>query len=111
MTHDLEFVAMSNEKNQETAVCDLTDNVYNPQWKLRLEYRRGKDSAEKKFDPTSTLNIRVETIEELSKKVEVIGYCALNVFCKPGTADPPDNPTEREFVLNKGAHQVPLYYG
>ena len=111
MTHDLEFVAMSNEKNQETAVCDLTDNVFNPQWKLRLEYRRGKDSAEKKFDPTSTLNIRVETIEELSKKVEVIGYCALNVFCKPGTADPPDNPSEREYVLNKGAHQLPLFYG
>jgi hypothetical protein len=111
MTHDLEFVAMSNEKNQETAVCDLTDNVFNPQWKLRLEYRRGKDSAEKKFDPTSTLNIRVETIEELSKKVEVIGYCALNVFCKPGTADAPDNPSEREYVLNKGAHQLPLFYG
>ena len=111
MTHDLEFVLMSNGSKQESALCDLTDDVFNPEWKLRLEYRRDEKTSEKRFDPTSTLNVRVETIEELSKKVEVIGYCALNIFCKPGKIDPPENPTEREFVLNKGAHQVPLYYG
>jgi hypothetical protein len=111
MTHDLDFVLMSDEKKQESAVCNLTDDVFNPEWKLRLEYRRDENTSEKRFDPTSTLNVRVETIEELSKKVEVIGYCALNIFCKPGKNDPPENPTEREFVLNKGAHQVPLYYG
>ena len=128
-----------------------------PNWKLRMEYRRDESTSEHKFDPTSTINVRIETIEELSKKVEgkysgeaaaildwctveyyccwtltlcfffvvfypflpplplplplVVGYCTLNVFCKPGTKDPPENPTQLEFVLNKGAHQIPVYYG
>ena len=74
-----------------------------------MEYRRDDTTEEHKFDPTSTLNIRIETIEELSKKVEVVGYCGLNIFCKPNSKDPPDNPTQTEFVLNKGAHQIPVY--
>ena len=41
----------------------------------------------------------------------VVGYSTLNVFCKPGTKDPPENPTQLEFVLNKGSHQIPVYYG
>ena len=38
--------------------------------KLRMEYRRDDTTSEHKFDPTSTINVRIETIEELSKKVE-----------------------------------------
>ena len=109
--HDFQYVAMSSEEKQEVAVCNLTDNVYCPEWKLRMEYRRDESTKESKFDPTSTLNIRIETIEELSKKVEVVGYCGLNIFCKPNETNPPDNPTQLEFVLNKGAHQIPVYYG
>jgi len=41
-----------------------------PNWKLRTEYRRDESTSEHKFDPTSTINVRIETIEELSKKVE-----------------------------------------
>ena len=41
-----------------------------PNWKLRMEYRRDESTSEHKFDPTSTINVRIETIEELSKKVE-----------------------------------------
>ena len=69
-----------------------------------MEYRRDENTSEHKFDPTSTINIRIETIEELSKKVEVVGYCGLNIFCKPGSKEAPDNPTQLEFVLNKGIY-------
>ena len=109
--HDFGYVALSSEEKQETCVCTLNDNVFCPEWKLRMEYRRNESTTEHKFDPTSTLNIRIETIEELSKKVEVVGYCGLNLFCKPGSKDAPDNPSQLEYVLNKGAHQIPIYYG
>ena len=29
---------MSSSEKEETAVCDLTDNVFCPEWKLRMEY-------------------------------------------------------------------------
>ena len=35
-----------------------------------MEYRRDESTSEHKFDPTSTINVRIETIEELSKQVE-----------------------------------------
>ena len=38
--HDFGYVAMSSSEKQETAVCNLTDNVFCPEWKLRMEYRR-----------------------------------------------------------------------
>ena len=59
---------MSNEKNQETAVCDLTDNVFNPQ-ETSLEYRQAKIQLRKSLIQ-HLHKYCVETIEELSKKVE-----------------------------------------
>lgn len=83
---------------------DLDSDIYNPRYGLRMEFR------DPVFTQTSTLLLKIYTIERFTKELRVVGYAALNLFCLKGTADPPlsdDNATA--VSLNEGAHQLRLY--
>merc|ERR1711871_1116080 len=85
-------------------ITKISEDAFSPMWNTRIEYR---DSS---FDTTTTLMIRVDVIEESSKQIEVVGYACLNVFCQKGSYLPPTENGE-ECVLNKGGHQIPIFYG
>jgi hypothetical protein len=107
MTSTFKLVKLHEGKNKvadRVAITKISEDAFSPMWNNRIEYR---DST---FDTTTALMIRVDVIEEGSKQIEVVGYACLNVFCEKGTRKPPTVNGE-ECVLNKGGHQIPIYYG
>lgn len=85
---------------------ELDSDILNPEYALRMEFRRGD------FSPTSTLLLKIYTLERTSQELVVIGYSALAVFLDKATGVQPttdSNNSSGELVLNAGAHQLRLY--
>ncbi|XP_031564319.1 uncharacterized protein LOC116299741 isoform X2 [Actinia tenebrosa] len=88
------------------AQSKLYSDIYNPEFDHRLEFR------EPVFPATSTLMLKVYTVDRLSKKLCCLGYAVLPIFLKLGSTDPPSNNSDTEkFSLNEGAHQIRIFNG
>ena len=74
---------------------------------LRTEFRGDR------FDPTTVLVIRVDTIERRIRRARGVGYAVLNLFCVPGESrwSFPSSSAQSDYVLNEGAFQLPLHQG
>lgn len=93
---------------QQTSYPNMDGQRFNPEFNFRQEYR------EDSFNPTSTLLFRIETIDEYSKRPQVIGYSVFNAFVVSGAKDrlaQPRTPRQQEFLLNEGNFQLPIRYG
>ena len=103
-----DLVKMDKWKKSEVDVqlCDQSMDAYSPSaLNVRMEFRS------KKFENTLGICIRVDTIDEITQELRVVGYGYLNVFCQQGKTEAPEGASDRAFVLNEGGHQVPIYYG
>src|SRR5690349_1176224 len=90
-------------KTVEFGFCDPHESSLSPIFNFRTEYR------EDRFDPTTLIIFRVDTIEPYSKRVRVIGYTGINLFVERGTDRQPTDHNSQNFCLNIGAFQLPLY--
>ena len=99
-SHDYE-----KQGGQVSANVELDSSIFDPNFGFRLEFR------DVVFSPTSTLLVKVYTIELQSKELCTVGYCALNIFCMRGTmVQPGPDVLEKVAVsLNDGGHQLPLF--
>eukprot|EP00911_Craspedida_sp_UC1_P000582 UC1_evm3s445 len=100
---------------------ELDSDPQCPEYGLRTELRRGTMAS------TSTLLVKVYTIDAFSKELVVVGYAALPIFLDAGTGKQPLPGTKGgsarsgggggassspvALVLNEGAHQIRLYHG
>ncbi|XXQ36202.1 C2H2-type domain-containing protein [Plasmodiophora brassicae] len=84
------------------AVCSTGSQVQHPTFGIRSEYRA------RSFNPTCTLEVQVEAIEQGSKRLKLVGVAALNVFVTKGTRSQPTEAQTQEFSLNAGSFQLPL---
>ena len=82
---------------------DLDSDICNPRYNLRLEMR---DPC---FTQSSLVLLKIYTIEKESKALKVVGYAALNLFCKRGTEEAVAADDNSAVSLNVGAHQLRLY--
>lgn len=82
---------------------ELSSSVFSPVYGFRTEFRLPI------FDPTTILVISIITIDAASNEVRVLGYACINMFVNKFRKEQPDNPNEQEFLLNKGAFQMPVY--
>ncbi|KAL3657350.1 hypothetical protein V7S43_017669 [Phytophthora oleae] len=81
----------------------VTSNAFDPEFDTYVEYRQSS------FNPTLTLVIRVDTIELVSKRPVILGYCVFPVFIDVESRDQPIRPSIPQFILNEGGFQLPLH--
>ncbi|ESO88244.1 hypothetical protein LOTGIDRAFT_234580 [Lottia gigantea] len=82
----------------------LDSDIYNPIYEHKEEFR---DST---IPPTSTLLLKIYTIDSFYKKLTVVGYATLNLFTETGTERQPTvDKAGIQISLNTGAHQLRLY--
>lgn len=87
--------------------CDATQYCLSPTFNFRHEYR------DEKFDITSILIFRLDTIEKYSGKCQIIGYSGLNLFVLPNTHMQPsadEQKSQSDICLNEGSFQLSLFY-
>ncbi|CAM9304294.1 unnamed protein product, partial [Hapterophycus canaliculatus] len=77
----------------------------NPVFGLRKEFRTGPDE---RMEMTSTVMIRVDTLDRFSSEVRVVGYALLAIFMDP-SGNQPTNASADGAFLREGNYQVPLY--
>jgi hypothetical protein len=99
--------AFGKRDNAGKKVCDVNSKIFNPQVSLRHEIRE-----QGSVDPMATLLLIVRTIDRFTKASVTIGYAVLNVFVdarsgKDGAQ--PDSQNVKDFILNAGGHELPLY--
>ncbi|XP_075250609.1 uncharacterized protein LOC142342860 isoform X2 [Convolutriloba macropyga] len=84
---------------------NLDSDIYNPDYNFRVEFR---DIA---FPPSSTLLVKLYTIDRHTRQLTIIGYAALNIFCESGTHKQPTNDAlGTQVSLNEGGHQLRLFH-
>ena len=59
-------------------------------------------------DPLMFLLLRLETLEGETEELKVVGYAAFPMFIDPVTGEPP-SVDDKDYILQKGAFQVPLF--
>ncbi|KAK3090147.1 hypothetical protein FSP39_009490 [Pinctada imbricata] len=82
----------------------LDSDIYNPVYEEKYEFR------ETNIPPSSTLLLKIYSIDNFYKQLTVMGYATLNIFVESGTERQPaiDKPG-LQVSLNEGAHQLRLY--
>ncbi|XP_048587115.1 uncharacterized protein LOC5517188 isoform X2 [Nematostella vectensis] len=84
----------------------LSSDVFNPEYDCRLEFR------EPVLPATSTLMVKMYTVDRVTKKLSCVGYSVLPVFLQIGTTKQPVADTgDNKVALNDGAHQIRIYNG
>ena len=63
--------------------AELDSDIYNPEYNARLEYR------EPVFAPSSTLMLKVYTVDRVTKNLCCVGYAFLPIFVEVGTTNQP----------------------
>eukprot|EP00730_Choanoeca_flexa_P008814 TRINITY_DN12542_c0_g1_i10.p1 TRINITY_DN12542_c0_g1~~TRINITY_DN12542_c0_g1_i10.p1 ORF type:complete len:1318 (+),score=236.69 TRINITY_DN12542_c0_g1_i10:74-4027(+) len=81
----------------------LDSDMSNPVYDYRLEI------DEEDLDPTAILITKLNVVDTTTQTLSTLGYIALNLFCEPGTREPILDTDAEDFVLNDGAHQVPIF--
>ena len=62
------------------------------------------------MSPTSTLLVKIYTLDRVSKQLVVIGYCATAVFLERASGKQPSSDAfTGDLVLNSGAHQLRIH--
>ncbi|XP_064626695.1 uncharacterized protein LOC135487166 isoform X4 [Lineus longissimus] len=91
---------------QDISACVLADStVFNPKFEYRQEFRQPS------MPPTSTLLLKIYTIDRFSNKLTIAGYATLNIFVETGTERQPQiDDGGQQISLNEGAHQLRLYH-
>jgi hypothetical protein len=84
-------------------LSELKVSAYHPVFGLRHEFR------ELEFNPTTTLLLSLVTIDAKREDVRVVGYCAINMFLDKFRKEQPSDPHERDFLVNTGCFQLPIY--
>ncbi|XP_074643635.1 uncharacterized protein LOC141900574 isoform X3 [Tubulanus polymorphus] len=88
-----------------TTIVRPDSYIYNPKFEHKMEFR------EPNIPPSSTLLLKVYTIDRFSNKLTVVGYTALNIFVETGTEKQPSlDEGGQQVSLNEGAHQLRLYH-
>ncbi|KAF5840442.1 hypothetical protein DUNSADRAFT_16675, partial [Dunaliella salina] len=81
-------------------------SAYSPRFGTQATLAVGGD----KFDnPTATLLFTVQTVERWSRQLRVVGFACLPVFVDSKTSQQPLSKNVRDYVLNKGAFQIPIH--
>ncbi|CAM9111833.1 unnamed protein product, partial [Laminaria digitata] len=96
------------QRGSETSAISEGDSLSNtPVFRLRQEYRTDPDE---RMDMTSTVLIRVDTLDRFSSEHRAVGYALLAVFMDPqGNQARPTNSSADGVFLREGNYQVPLY--
>ncbi|XP_050401529.1 uncharacterized protein LOC126818261 isoform X2 [Patella vulgata] len=82
----------------------LDSDIYNPIYEHKEEFR------EPNIPPSSTLLLKIYTVDSFYKKLTVVGYATMNIFVETGTERQPNvDKNAMEISLNTGAHQLRLY--
>ena len=86
--------AQGENIGEEVKICAADGKRFTPRFDLVAEFRRPA------FDPTSTLLIRVDALDEdlpSGRKARCLGYTLLNLFHAPGDnkAQPADEQSQR----------------
>lgn len=63
------------------------------------------------FNPTLTLAVRIDAIDNHTKKPVVVGYSLLPAFLEPENQKQPTRTNAQDMLLNSGAFQLPIYTG
>jgi hypothetical protein len=82
---------------------ELTSSVYSPVYGFRTELRM------QIFDPTTLAVVAFQTIDKSQGEVRVLGYAAINLFLHRIRKDQPVTANEQDYIINKGAFQLPIY--
>ncbi|XP_069128656.1 uncharacterized protein [Argopecten irradians] len=82
----------------------LDSDIHSPVYEDKTEFR------ESNIPPSSTLLLKIYTVDNFYKGLTVVGYSTLNIFVESGTERQPaiDKPG-LQVSLNEGAHQLRLY--
>ncbi|XP_013420709.1 uncharacterized protein LOC106181016 [Lingula anatina] len=90
----------------DAAIRITSDDIYNPVYNYRLEMR------DPNISPTATLLLKIYTRERFVEDHPLVSaYAVLNIFVESGTeTQPEDDNTDAQISLNKGAHQLRLYF-
>eukprot|EP00903_Cladosiphon_okamuranus_P014233 g13222.t1 len=86
-------------------ICHADSPSNNPVFGLRHEFRTGPEG---RMDMTSTLMIRVDTLDRFSSEHRAVGYALVAIFMDPSGNQPTNAKAEGAF-LREGNYQVPLY--
>ncbi|CAM9483080.1 unnamed protein product [Ectocarpus sp. 4 AP-2014] len=88
-----------------SAISDGESPSNNPVFRLRQEYRTGPES---RMDMTSTVMIRVDTLDRFFSEHRAVGYALLAIFMDP-SGNQPTNASADGAFLREGNYQVPIY--
>ena len=83
--------------------CVFSRSCFHPVYALRIEIR------ETQLDPTATLLLQVDTIDEQEQTVYVVGYALLQMFAEPSSRNQPKPNSNEGARLFVGNFQLPLY--
>lgn len=100
------LVALENYEvvmKSESKIADLDELRYDPYFDMKMAFRP------KEPDGTATLIIRVDTIEEYTKKIKTVGYSFFPLFCKSKDDDSQPTQEDKEFVLRTGNYQLRIH--
>lgn len=84
-------------------LSELTASAYQPIYGLRTEFR------EQDFDPTTMVIVTILTIDAKREDVRLVGFSAINLFLDKFRKNQPTDPHERDFLVNTGCFQLPIY--
>eukprot|EP00752_Nemacystus_decipiens_P005082 g4612.t2 len=93
------------EEGDCSEICHADSPSSNPVFGLRQEYRTG---SEGRMEMTSTVMIRVDTLDRFSSEHRAVGYALVAIFMDP-SGDQPTNAKADGAFLREGNYQVPLY--
>ncbi|XP_068095596.1 coiled-coil domain-containing protein 17 isoform X2 [Hyperolius riggenbachi] len=84
---------------------DLNSDIFNPYYKYFVQINSTN------IPPTSTLLLKVYTIDRFSRELVLIGWAALKLFVESEThKEPTSDSAEVQVSLNEGPHQIRLYH-
>ncbi|XP_077307231.1 uncharacterized protein LOC143927155 [Lithobates pipiens] len=84
---------------------DLNSDIFHPHYNYSLQINSPN------VPPTSTLLLKVYTLDRFSRELALIGWAALNLFVECGKQRAPSSDSSGVQVsLNEGGHQIRIYH-
>nr|DBA17750.1 TPA: hypothetical protein GDO54_016076 [Pyxicephalus adspersus] len=84
---------------------DLNSDIFHPRYSYSVQIHSPN------MPPTSTLLLKVYTLDRFSRELALIGWAALNLFVESGTKRAPSSDSGGiQISLNEGGHQIRLYH-
>ncbi|XP_063795456.1 uncharacterized protein LOC134957448 isoform X2 [Pseudophryne corroboree] len=84
---------------------DLNSDIFNPFYNYSVQINAPS------LPPTSTLLLKVYTVDRFTRDLSLVGWAAVNLFVESGTQRVPKSDSAGAQVsLNEGAHQIRVYH-